>query len=64
MHVREVLHTKCTVHWQVSSIIGREGKYVATQTGREEKGEIEGEVGAFGRTWRHSGESNDIGLLD
>lgn len=64
MHVREVLHTKCTVYWQVSSIIGREGKYVATQTGREEKGEIEGEVGAFGRAWRHSGESNDIGLLD
>ena len=30
----------------------------------ERERETEAEVGALGRTWRQSGESNDIGLLD
>lgn len=41
-----------------------EGKYGARQTGRKKERQKEREVGALGRTWRHSGESNDIGLLD
>lgn len=36
-----MLYTKCAVYWQVSSIIGGEGKYGAMQMGRERERERE-----------------------